>query len=36
MKMPNGMFPEKTEDIPKHNALWDAIVIRECYKNAVI
>lgn len=36
MKMPNGKFPEKNEDIPKHNALWDAIVIKECYKNALL
>ena len=35
MKMPNGKFTEKKEDIPKHNALWDAIVIKECYKNAL-
>jgi hypothetical protein len=35
MEMPNGKFPEKIEDIPKHNALWDAIVIKECYKNAL-
>jgi hypothetical protein len=35
MKMPNGKFPEKTEDIPKHNALWDAIVIKECYNNVI-
>lgn len=34
MKMPNGLYPEKETDIPKHNALWDAIIIRECYKNA--
>jgi len=35
MKMPNGKFPEKKEDIPKHNSLWDAIVIKKCYKNAI-
>lgn len=35
MKMPNGEFPEKLEDIPKHNALWDARIIRECYKNVI-
>lgn len=34
MKMPNGLYPEKETDVPKHNALWDAIIIRECYKNA--
>lgn len=32
MKLPNGKFPEKTDDIPKHNALWDAMVIKACYQ----
>jgi hypothetical protein len=26
----NGKYPEKQSDIPKHNAFWDAQVIRWC------
>lgn len=33
MILPNGKCPEKLKDIPKHNALWDAIIIKECYNN---
>lgn len=32
MILPNGKFPEKVTDIPKHNSLFDAMVIRRCYK----
>lgn len=35
MKMPNGTFPEKIEDVPKHNALWDAIVIKKCHSKLI-
>jgi len=32
-QLPNGLFPEKATDIPKHNAFWDAQVIKWCYEN---
>jgi len=35
MKMPNGKYPEKNEDIPKHNALWDAVIIKACFDRAI-
>ena len=35
MKLANGKYPEKESDIEKHNALFDALIIRQCYLNAI-
>ncbi len=30
--LPSGKYAEKSDDIPKHHALWDAIIIKACYE----
>ena len=35
MKLANGKYPEKESDIKKHNALFDALIIRQCYLNVL-
>jgi len=35
MKLANGKYPETEKDIEKHNALFDALIIRQCYLNAI-
>jgi hypothetical protein len=35
MQLLNGKHPETKKDIEKHNALFDALIIRQCYLNAV-
>jgi hypothetical protein len=33
MKLLNNKYPETKTDIKKHNALFDALVIKQCYLN---
>jgi len=35
MKLANGKYPETEKDIKKHNALFDALIIKQCYLNAI-
>ena len=35
MELINGKYPETKKDIEKHNALFDALIIRQCYLNAI-
>jgi len=35
MKMLDGKYPEELSNIPKHNTLFDAMIIKRCYLKAI-